>query len=539
MPGTLPLDATPVRNELLRYLPDTWAAVYETDIDGRESRPLAIDGNVPALGRFNASRRVARTVFIGSAPSVAAQRVRGLEEVRIRLGCAQPGEPAAVFGDALRRMSGQLTYLYTDGSRYWYDTRPTVNKLARDRAQSFPVEQVNAEIVERLRRVSKNRDFAAFHVAPPETSDVVDEARARVVVLHPELTHKRMAAESQAMREAGRFLESRGNAQRLYKNMHVFLAADEGDAEALAQAVRDYLAWQSIHNERVELNLDAQQQRQVGTSVARADETVSLRLQTAYNWLLVPNQPEPLGPIEFQASKISGDDNLYDRAARKLRNDGLLVYQWSPDILRMELEKYIWNDDRGWEVRLKQLWDYLAQYCYLPRLFDHQVLVKAVKDGVGRLDAPFAYATGKSPEGYHIGVVYRSLGNVYFDDTGLLVHLQHLELPPEVEPPKEKGDKVPGREVRPGGEREPVEPAKRPITRYYGRVQIDAQRVHKDVGLLVDEVIQRLTSQVGCDVELTLEIVAQLPSGFDEGTVRTISENSRTLKFEHFGFEEG
>ena len=29
-------------------------------------------------------------------------------------------------------MSGQLTYLYSDGSRYWYDTRPTVTKLARD-----------------------------------------------------------------------------------------------------------------------------------------------------------------------------------------------------------------------------------------------------------------------------------------------------------------------------------------------------------------------------------------------------------------------
>jgi hypothetical protein len=39
MPGTLPLDATPVRNELLRYLPDTWAAVFDTDIDGPDSRP--------------------------------------------------------------------------------------------------------------------------------------------------------------------------------------------------------------------------------------------------------------------------------------------------------------------------------------------------------------------------------------------------------------------------------------------------------------------------------------------------------------------
>lgn len=120
------------------------------------SLPYAIDGDVPTLGRYAAARRVARTVFIGSAPSVAGQQVRGLEEVRIRLGCAQPGEPTAVFGDALRRMSSQLTYLYTDGSRYWYDTRPTVNRLARDRAQQFSDGVVEAEIIGRLKKVPKN-----------------------------------------------------------------------------------------------------------------------------------------------------------------------------------------------------------------------------------------------------------------------------------------------------------------------------------------------------------------------------------------------
>ncbi len=350
MPGTLPLDASTVRNELLRYLPDTWPAVFDVDVDGPGSRPLAIDGDVPALGRYNAARRVARTVFVGSAPSVAGQQVRGLEEIRIRLGCAQPGEPAAVFGDALRRMSGQLTYLYTDGSRYWYDTRPTVNKLARDRAQGFPQPEVDAEITARLRKVPKNQDFAAFHVAPSDTADVVDEARARIVVLHPEFTHKRTNGTSPAMREVRRFLESRGSGQRLYKNMLVFIAPDENDAGALELAVRDFLAWQSIHDEREELNLDAQQRRQVSTGLQKADETVGLRLRATYSWFLVPIQPDPLGAIELQDSRISGDDNFYDRAARKLRNDGLLIYEWSPDILRMELDKYIWGEEKGWEV---------------------------------------------------------------------------------------------------------------------------------------------------------------------------------------------
>ena len=85
---------------------------------------------------------------------------------------------------------------------------------------------------------------------------------------------------------------------------------------------------------------------------------------------------------------------------------------------------------------------------------------------------------------------------------------------------------------------EELEPAKKELSRYYGRVGIDAQRVNKDIGLIVEEVIERLTSQVGCEVEISLEIHARRPEGFDESTVRTINENSRTLKFEHYGFEE-
>jgi hypothetical protein len=295
------------------------------------------------------------------------------------------------------------------------------------------------------------------------------------------------------------------------------------------------LAWQSIQDEREELNLDAQQRRQVAASLQKADETVDLRLRSAYNWLLIPVQPDPLGAIEFQASRISGHDNFYDRAARKLRNDGLLIYEWSPDILRMELDRYIWSEERGWEVGLKQLWEYLAQYCYLPRLFDHEALVKAVKDGVGRLDAPFAYATGKSEQGHHTGLVFRSLGTIYFDDTSILIHPDHVAKPPEVKITtiEREDEEIPPDEV------DEREPQKEVLSRYYGRVEMDPQRANKDMGLIVEEVIERLTSQIGCEVEITLEISAKRSEGFDESTIRTISENSRTLKFEHYGFEEG
>jgi hypothetical protein len=48
---------------------------------------------------------------------------------------------------------------------------------------------------------------------------------------------------------------------------------------------------------------------------------------------------------------------------------------------------------------------------------------------------------------------------------------------------------------------------------------------------------QRLTSLTGCEVDIHLEIRARRPEGFDEATVRTISENSQTLKFNNYEFE--
>jgi len=83
----------------------------------------------------------------------------------------------------------------------------------------------------------------------------------------------------------------------------------------------------------------------------------------------------------------------------------------------------------------------------------------------------------------------------------------------------------------------PPPPSPKPV-RYYGRAKIDPQRVARETSVIIEEVIQRLTSQVGAEVEVSLEIKATKRDGFDDQTVRTVSENSRTLRFEAFDFEE-
>src|SRR5207248_2811894 len=111
-----------------------------------------MDGEVSNLGKFSACRRVARTIYLGSAPTTTAAH-RGLEDRQVKLGCVMPGESPAVFGDALRRLAGAATFLYQDGPRYWYSTQPTVTKLAEDRAEQLKREpdKVVKELEDRLR----------------------------------------------------------------------------------------------------------------------------------------------------------------------------------------------------------------------------------------------------------------------------------------------------------------------------------------------------------------------------------------------------
>ncbi len=540
MPASIPLWANTVRNEILRYLPENWPAIMDADIDGEGSKPYQIDKSIPTLGQYTASRRVARAIFVGSAPSVAGQSVRGIEEVRVRLATAQPGEQLSTFNDALRRMSNQLTYLYSDGSRYWYDTRPTVNRIAQDKAQNIPSDDIYLEAIRRLRAEKLNKsDFAAAHIAPQNSADVADESRTRVVVISPDYIHQRNGTLSSAQEFAKEVLENRGNSPRLYRNMLVFIAPDANNIQAWEQSLREYLAWKSINDEAEQLNLDAQQRKQVVTALKRTEETLLARLQEAYSWLIVPTQPEPTGPIDYQAHRINGQDSFYDRAARKLRQSELLIQRWSPDNLRIELDHYLWRNEP--HLGLKQLWEYLARYCYLPRLYNEEVLLESVNSGVARPDAPFGYATMVGQDGIYKGLTFGHSASVYFDDNAVIVRQEvaqaQIEALRQAQPPTQ----TPSSSLSTGSEERPYTPVQPPppkrITRYHGTVSLDPQRVNREMATIVEEIIQRLTSMTGTQVEITLEISAERSSGFDDATIRTINENSRTLKFENHGFE--
>jgi len=425
MPANLAIDDSRVQFEMTRYLSDNWMPIIEKDVDGPGSLPLRIDAEVPNLGKFAAARRVARTIYLGSAPTADAAH-HGIEDRRIKLGCVMPGESPAVFGDALRRLAGAATYLYQDGAHFWYSTQPTVTKLADDRAEQLKREadRVIQELETRLRDDLKQKgDFERVHPFPHGGQDVGDDRDTRLVVLGVDCPYTKDAG-NKAEAEARKILESRGSAPRLYRNSLIFLAADGGRLQDLDEATRKYLAWSSILAEKEQLNLSPFQVKQAEQQLKTAESTVIARLPETYQWVLVPGQPTPQAPIEWRAIKVSGPEPLAVRVSKKLRNEEHLILSFAPSRLRMELDRVpLW---RGDDVSVKQLAEDFARYLYLPRLQTSRTLVQSISEGLSLLTweaDSFAWADERDEAAHRYrGLRYgTSSVNPDPDSSGLLV----------------------------------------------------------------------------------------------------------------------
>ncbi|WP_018214270.1 DUF499 domain-containing protein [Desulfitobacterium hafniense] len=567
MPGSIPLDVPNVRDELTRHLSEGWNALVDREVDGKNSIPYLKDQSNQRYGRKLASRRVARTVMLGSAPTSRNQNVRGIESSRIRLGVIQPGENIADFNDALNTLTSALAYLYTNpsGDRFWYDTRPTLRKTVEDRATQVAASDVEYEIETRLRSLRKEQPFAGIHICPSSSLDVPDDQTARLVILRPVDEYKATNPNNTAMTAVTDILNNRGNTPRIYRNMLAFIAPDQDLMSSLKQAVRLYIAWKSIKDDSEDLNLDAAQNRETDNNLRRSNETVDARIKEAYCWLLVPyiDKTVDMKTIIWDTIRISGgNEGIIAKAAKKMVQNEAIITQWAPALLLMELDNVLWKDADN--IPIKKLWEYLCTYCYLPRLANDTVLDKAIQTG---LNSPeyFAFASGFDGTRYidlkfnqYVGMIERS---------GYLVKVSVAQKQLADEEAKRQAEAAARAAQLGGGASIPISvdggtsttttypvgggvpagshevyedqtPAAPKNKRFFMSADLDTTRINRDVQKYVEEIIQHLTSVDGARVRVSLEVEAETADGFTQQTVRTISENCRTLRVRDSGFEE-
>ena len=548
MPGSVAINSERVAPELLHYLDTSWQSIIASDIDGDNSIPYRIDKAAPYLTRYSATRRVARTIFMGTAP-VHSQENKGIDDKQINLGTVQPGEETAIFSDALRRLTNQAMFMHSDLGRYWYSMAQSLNRLASDRAgqceDAIVVMEIDKALAVYINGLSDRGNFDAVQVAPDSSSDIPDEADGvRAVVL--DVAHAHTGNDnSDAMIEIKDALMQRGSTPRVYRNTLVFIAADSRQLDNLKVAVRTSIAWDGIVREAETGRLDLR-----SSDIAMAEEkarearkTVQIRIKETWSCLIYPYQETAQSDVAFTSVRVSAQDGILARASKKLAGDGALLAEIGPDNLNRNLENYIWNENN--HLFLKDLWEYLSRYTYLPRLKGRDTLIKAVQAAVGGiLPGPFAYAerydeTSDSYAG--LAIQGPASAAVIIDDNSVIIRPDVAEAhrsrsqPPGVTDtdddsaaPKPPGDDEP---VKPDGDDMVTPPEEKKLTRFMGTVMLSPDRPARDMAKIVEAIVEQLTTLPDADVTLKLEIDAEVASGLDRAKVRTLIENAGTLGF--------
>jgi uncharacterized protein len=543
MPGSVAISTARVEPELLHYLDGSWQAIIAGDVDGASSTPYKIDQSAPNLNRYSATRRIARTIFMGTAP-VYQQDNKGMDERQINLGVVQPGERPAIFADALRRLANNARYMHGDLGRYWFSMAASLNRLAADRAGQLEDALVLLEIDKALAAyvngIGDRGFFDTIQVAPGSSADVPDEAGGvRAVVLG--VAHPHHGPGSEAMVEAKSILLQRGSTPRVYRNMLVFLAPEARQLDNLKEAMRSSLAWSGISKEADRLNLPPKDKALAEAKATEAAATVKTRLKEAWCYLLYPLQETAQSDVEITASKIPAQDGLLSRASKKLVSDEGLFIDLGPSRLDRELQKYIWNGKD--HLSLRDLWEYLNRYTYLPRLKDKSVLARAVQAAVsGMVPGVFAYADKwDATSDRYVGLLIQGVPNahVVMDADSVIVNpkvaeRQFLQAPsPAPTTPISPGVLSPASPT-PGPTPSPTTPAPAPApnpTRFVGSVMISPDRPAHEMRQIVEAIIEQLTTMKGAEVTLRLEIDAEVPDGIDRSKVRTLLENASSLGF--------
>lgn len=571
MPGSLPFYDADARNEALYYLPAGWDPVVEKDVDGPRAETTELDQKEGRFGSVEACRRVARTLFLGSAPGVSGRLAQGLEESRMLLGVVQPDQSPGLFQDALNRLRDRLHYLHADGERrYWFDTRPTLRREMEDRKRRFDdTQDVVPEIKERLQNTLRGGFWGGVHIFTP-TADVPDDSRLRLVVLPLDAVCSRTSSTNATAKALG-YVRQRGDQPRQQQNRLLFLAPEQDVVSRLRDAVRTLLAWKSIESDSraMRLNLDQLQQRQVEESVGKTQTLVGRLVQESYKWLLAPYQDAQPGQkpseLSWEVLPLAGGTVLHQEIQRVIKENELVVTAWAPVHLSCMLKTWFWKDDVP-AVKAQDLWKAMGAYLYLTRLADEPVFLRAIEDGTASREY-FGLAQGMDEDRYADFSFGRARG-IFYDSSLLLIAPNVAEAEEAARAAKEAADAA--AKARPGiyggesigsgligGETKTGSSFQKPISgrpdvptsggaqpvqtrskkRFHATVQLEPHQAKLQFADLVDEIVD-LLRRPECKIQLTVEIEAEHERGFEESLQRSLRENCSTLGVVDAEFEE-
>lgn len=569
LPGNVPLDADSVNSNLTQYLHDPWKPIIDTDVAGPDSTPAAIDGERPALGQRHLTQRIARTIFMGSAPRINAQNPY-VGEQNVRLGTEMPGDADGNFGIALSMLGQRSTYFFNEGARYRYSLQPSITKTARDYAERLreDPETVYNEITRRLKpegASGKRGKFRRVCVVPEGSDGIPDVDEAILVIMHPRWNLDRNGLRNPDASETGQWIRNaidrRGSAQRENRNMVVFLVADHNAIDMAEDSTRQYLGWKQVVDGEKQLNLTHQQLDQANDRKEEFDRTLNDRIRNAYRWSVYPQQDDPSSAYTLASSRVpDSSGSMAERTGRFLAHNEMLVENYSGANFGEDVLKNIHSAFHDGMLTAGELWGFITRFPYMPRMADREVFDHAIEDvpnHVMESSTRFALASGYDAEtGWFRNLIIPGVTDssmtIQATDSTLLVQWDVAVAAYERMNREEKERERSTVEHEMANITEPAssssaswkpfagndvasQPAEQQVSapaikkRYYASVDLDPETLNRQLAQLNELIIDQLR-MARAHISISLDIQAETADGFDGGIMNVIINNAQNFK---------
>lgn len=566
MPGTIPIGSASVTSEFASYIDSAWRGVISADVDGPQASARAVDEERPMYGRRALTTRLARALFLGSAPTVGGAHA-GLDRKDLTLGVVMPGDTVRNADSALALLQQRSAYIFQDGERYWLDVTPSLNRIAIERAAALDAEDVDAAIVERVHGRSRDTGhlFKSVVVSPDSGSEIPEDDETRLVILGLDMPFSTRSATSPARDAVIEMTKNRGATPREYRNTLLFLAPDIRRVDELRGAMRLYMAWKSIRDDTDRLDL---RQEQMRTAAQRSDtesKHVDSLISEVWTHGLAPHQAGGSPDIEVRTFKLDASEpRLATRAEKGFAGDDELVAgAYAPRVILMNLERYlarIWN--QGY-IGARELYELHAKYLYLPRLRSAQVLYRGLDDVTGSITDDVFWLADRYDEqtGDFEGLIRPTSGQMVATGPETLLVRQDLA---ESQIARREAAEAEGRrsDGEPSGALDPVPGGGQDTRRdhggrprggsntspapqldrnagYRGTFEIDAGGdVEGRLAEIADAIIAQLRDDGPDSLDVTLTVEAHKSGGFKDSIARAVRENGRTLGAAKNQFED-
>lgn len=572
MPGSVPVGKAAVTSEFMQYVEPTWRAVIDTDVEGENSNAAAVDEERSVLGPRHTTVRLARALFIGSAATYTSAH-KGISAPELFLGVAMPGDVIGNFHSGLGLLEDRSTYVFHDASRHWLDVAPSLNRTARDRANALEPAAIDEALMDWVRRTSvdSGRLFQHVIINPEDGADIPENDETRLIIFGPKSPHSvKLKSDSRAADAVRVMTTKRGQSGRSMRNTLVFLAPDDQKLESLRGAVRDHLAWSSIVDETEQLDLRHEQAQTARRRVDEEAKRVENQIPETWVWALAPRQTSGTdAAVSITVSKTETKERrLAVRAASKLvANGDLYDSVYAPRLIRGNLDRFLFSVWNQGHISVEKLWEFHHSYLYLTRLRAMPVLLRGVEsvldDPSNAIDSFWLANSYDDSTGMYSGLLEPGV-DMYaaHEVTGstLLVRpeIARQQREREVASIADADSTAAGatelvtdstggttdvsstrRKDRDGSTSAANNDSRPSNTVYRARHEFDpAGDIAGELQAFADEIIENLLSGNPEVLEISLDVTARRAEGFDDRTIRNVTENARTLDISESRFED-